>query len=251
MPSPSTRKAEITSSRNAGPPSALRFSSIATSIGSRLPVTTGAGPAPRASGSAGAWSRRQLVDAVEEQGAVDRFGQAGIHAGFLGPSGGSRRRIGRQADDGHATLACGSHPVELRGFEAVHDRHVEVHHDRVEGLRFQLVEGLLAVFRHDDLMASGLEDQTDHLLIDPVVVRHEDLQATLPAPDRRLTGRTRGITAPREDAMALLRSSTEPVIPQDGQDRASRDLTRRQAAARGGHQRTGRRDGRPRARAEL
>ena len=189
---------------------------------------------------------RQLVDAVEEQGAVDRLGQTGVHAGFLGPSGGGRRRIGRQADDGDAAVAYGSHPVELRGFEAVHDRHVEVHHDRVEGLRFQLVEGLLAVLGHDDPMASGLEDQTDHLLIDPVVVRHEDLQATVPAPDRRLTNGTRGIPAPRE-AHGPLEIVHEPVFPQDGQDRASRDLTG-QAAAPRRPSGTGRRDGWPRAR---
>ena len=59
-------------------------------------------------------------------------------------------------------------------------------------LRFQLIERLLAVLGHDDPMASGLENQTDHLLVDPVVVRHEDLQATFPAPDRRLTDGTRG-----------------------------------------------------------
>src|SRR5690348_14197477 len=61
--------------------------------------------------------------------------------------------------------------------EAVHDRHLAIHEDQVESLALEMLDPNLTIRCRDDAAIHLLEDAGSYLLVDGVVLNHEDAGA--------------------------------------------------------------------------
>ena len=97
---------------------------------------------------------------------------AGGGAGFtvLGHGGGGHR-------DNRQLGVFGARAQPARGFKAVHDRHVQVHQNRVETVVLQEIERLLSVAGDGDGKPAFAEKFLRHLLVEFVVLDEQDARA--------------------------------------------------------------------------
>ncbi len=97
----------------------------------------------------------------------------------------SRHRVRRDRDDRHSgrasvpfkapfglDLANGS-----SGGIAVQDRHLTVHEDEVEAMHGEDLDRVPAVAHQVDLAAGRLEHSANHLLVDRMILHHQDAGA--------------------------------------------------------------------------
>ena len=115
---------------------------------------------------------RDRMEQLCELSLRERLRQERIHAGREATFAIARQRVRRQRDDRGPRHAAGAFfaPDFLSCRVAVHDGHLAVHQDHVEGIRTPEFDGRATVFGHDDIAAELLEHGACDRAVDQVVV---------------------------------------------------------------------------------
>ena len=101
------------------------------------------------------------------------LGQIVVHAGLQTAFAVACHGVSRQPDDGKA----GPTPVLPNltgGFQAVEDRHLNIHEDQVAGVPLESLDGLQAMGSDEDVVPPLSQHAGNDLLIGEVVLDHEN-----------------------------------------------------------------------------
>ena len=119
-----------------------------------------------------------FLDQFPEGFRINRFGEMVIHACGQATFLFTCHGVGRDGDDGDQSLLRilillqGSY--FLSAFNAVHLRHLNVHHDQIKGVGQNAIEGLFAIGSQENLTAHFLQHGLNHLLVDGVIIGNQD-----------------------------------------------------------------------------
>src|ERR1043166_596232 len=182
-------------------------------------------------------------DGLEKLDDPDGLGDIAVHTGRKAALAIALHGIGGQRQDGRITAEGFLHLAQLgSGFEAVHQRHLDIHEDQVERVRAVRIQRFAPVAGTRDAVSAVLQDSTGEFLIDQVVFNQQDAQTCRTsgiACDRALQwlGRNRALPcrdprSPREmDRAALPGHAFQPDSPLHQGDHARADRQTEAGAA--------------------
>ena len=116
-----------------------------------------------------------LIDRPQQIERLERLGRIIVHARVQAILPVADHRVSGHSNDGQmAARRLFSSSDFGRGLETVHDRHLNVHKDRVEGLLIKRSQRLFSVGRDGYAVPPVLEDSDGQLLIYDIVLGDQD-----------------------------------------------------------------------------
>ena len=120
---------------------------------------------------------RPVADGVGELAAVDRLGDVVVHAGGQTLLRIALHGVGGHGDDRHVGPAAVQAPDRGGRLEPVHLRHLDVHEDEIVGKIADRLDRFPAVGGDIDAVAQLGDQAGGDLLVDLIVLGHQDAQA--------------------------------------------------------------------------
>jgi hypothetical protein len=117
---------------------------------------------------------QDAVNNIQEPRWLDRLRHIAIHSCLSTASPRICGCIGGEGDDGHVWLSDTGKSIQLGRFDAVHDRHVQIHQNQIEVVLLERVERRFTVIHHCRGMPHSLQSLRNHHLIRTVALGNQN-----------------------------------------------------------------------------